>query len=146
MVIDESIRIYPPVYGIDRLVAKDDFIDGYRIPAGSIVVLSTYVLQHHPKYWENPERFDPLRFADGQEQTRPAYAYFPFGGGPRRCLGFRFAMAQMPMVLATLLQCRRLELVPGQTIKPAPTLNLVPSGRVMMTLRPRTAVAHVGGA
>ena len=146
MVIEESLRIYPPAWGIDRMTAKDDVIDGYRIPAGSTVAISTYVMHHHPKYWDNPEGFDPLRFSDDQEPTRPTYSYFPFGGGARRCIGFRFAMTQMPLVLATLLQRRRLELVPGQIIRPLPLLNLIPARPMMMTPRPRTAVAHVGGA
>jgi cytochrome P450 len=145
MVIEESLRIFPPAWGIDRTAVKDDIIDGYRIPAGSTVAISTYVLHHHPKYWDNPEGFDPLRFADGQDQTRPTYAYFPFGGGARRCIGFRFAMTQMPLVIATLLQRHRLELAPGQTIRPTPMLNLIPAGPVMMTPRPRAAVAHVAG-
>ena len=86
MVIQETMRLYPPVWGYVRDAASDDIIDGYRIPAGSMVMLSPYITHRHPAYWDNPEGFSPERFSPENSEGRHRYAYFPFGAGPRRAV------------------------------------------------------------
>jgi cytochrome P450 len=139
MVIDESMRLFPPAWGFDRRARAEDHILGYRIPARSTVAMSAYVVHRHPAYWENPEGFDPLRFANRDAAGRPDYTYFPFGGGPRRCVGFRFALAVMQIFLAAIVQQFALDLVPGPPIAPRPVLNLPPNRPFLMTLRPQPA-------
>src|SRR5262249_3699566 len=85
-VIAEVLRLYPPPWLTARTPTEDDELGGYRIPAGSLVLLSPYVTHRHPAVWAAPERFDPNRFAPEASAARPAFAYFPFGGGPRRCI------------------------------------------------------------
>ena len=137
MVLEESMRLYPPAWGIDRRAEHSDVVGGYEIPAGAAIAISPYVVHHLPAYWNNPEGFDPSRFAPANSAGRPQYAYFPFGGGPRRCIGMRFAMAQMQLVLAAVLQQFELDLLPGPPISPRPILNFSPSRDVMMHLRLR---------
>jgi cytochrome P450 len=122
-IVLESMRLYPPAWIISRSAMEADEIGGYEIPAGSIVFVSPYVLHRHPGAWENPEGFDPSRFA----RDPPKGAYLPFGAGPRMCIGTGFAMMEAELVLATLAQRLRFDLVPG------PLLELEPS----ITLRPR---------
>jgi cytochrome P450 len=136
MVIEETMRLLPPAWGIDRKAAQADELGGYAIPAGTIVGISSYVVHHLPAYWKNPEGFDPLRFTPENSAGRPTYAYLPFGGGPRRCIGFRFAMMQMQVILAALIQQVDLDLVPGPPVTPVPRLNLIPSRDFMMTVQP----------
>jgi cytochrome P450 len=137
MVLEESMRLYPPAWGLDRHAEHEDVVGGYEIPAGASMAISSYVVHRLPAYWRNPEGFDPSRFAPANSAGRPQYAYFPFGGGPRRCIGMRFAMAQMQLVLAMVLQQFELDLVPGPPIPPRPIVNFSPSRDVMMHLRLR---------
>ncbi len=135
MVIEESMRLYPPIWGFDRKSIADDELGGYRIPAGSTVAICTYVMHHHPAYWENPEGFDPMRFSEERSAGRPEYAYLPFGGGPRRCVGNRFAMIQMQLILAAVTQNFELDLVPGAPINVHPAVNLRPDRNFLMTVK-----------
>jgi cytochrome P450 len=135
MVIDESMRLYPPAWGFDRKSVADDVLGGYRIPAGSTVAICTYVMHHHPAYWENPEGFDPMRFSEERSVGRPEYAYLPFGGGPRRCIGNRFAMLEMQLILAAITQNFDLDLVPGPAVNVWPTVNLQPDRNFEMALK-----------
>ena len=141
MILQESLRITPPTWGIDRRAREDDEIDGYLIRKGTKVALSPFVVHHLPNYWPDPERFDPERFTDAQEKARPTYAYFPFGGGPRRCVGMRFAMAEAQLMLAVLGQSFSLRLQPGAEVFPVARTTLVPHGGVPMTVRPRVVPA-----
>jgi cytochrome P450 len=134
MVIQETLRITPPAWGFDRRAVGEDFIGSYRIPPKASVAISIYAIQHHPKYWDNPEQFDPLRFSDERSRNRPEYAFLPFGGGPRRCVGMRMAMMQMDLMLATMLQKYIFRLVPGISFELQPMLNLRPKNGVWMTL------------
>ena len=122
MVIEESMRLYPPAWTIARSVAQDDEIDGFQIPAGSIVFVSPYVVHRHPGIWQDPEGFDPRRFAG----EKPRGAYFPFGGGPRLCIGNGFAMMEAELVLATIARRVRFELQPGHPVVPEPSITLRP--------------------
>jgi cytochrome P450 len=94
-------------------------------------------MHRHPAFWDNPEGFDPERFAPGNLEKRPRYAYFPFGGGPRQCIGNTFALVEAQLILATVLQKFRLSLLPGQKIEPVPLVTLRPNVPIRMTLQPR---------
>jgi cytochrome P450 len=137
MVIDESIRLYPPAWLISRTAREDDVIDGVMIPAGSIAFLSPYVTHRHPAYWDNPEGFDPERFSKHNLEDRPDFAYFPFGGGPRLCIGNNFALMEAQLVMATLVQHFRVELVPGHPIEFQPSITLRPRHGILCWLRSR---------
>lgn len=127
MVFKEAMRLYPPVWGIPRIAVEDDEIGGYLIPKESRVLVSPYLAHRDPEQWENPEAFEPDRFSQANEQARPQFAYFPFGGGPRQCIGNNFAMMEGVMVLATVAQKYRPQPAPGSEVR----------AEVAMTLRPR---------
>lgn len=120
MVIQESMRLYPPIWAIERRVIAGDVIGGYRIPAGSSIVISPYVLHRQPEYWPEPDRFDPQRF---EGDKRPA-AYIPFGAGPRYCIGNEFAMMEARLIVAMVMQSFRLTLEPGHPVEPNPCITL----------------------
>ncbi len=136
MVIDESLRLYPPAWGMSRHAIADDEIRGYRVPAGAEVAVVQYVTHRHPDFWDNPEEFDPERFTPERSAGRPNFAYFPFGGGPRLCIGNTFALMEAQLILAMVAQTYRLQLVPGQAIEPEPIITLRPRPRIQMTLAP----------
>jgi cytochrome P450 len=121
-VIQESLRLYPPAWIIARSATAADEVAGYEIPAGSIVFVSPYVVHRHPGLWDDPEGFDPERFA--KEPARGAY--FPFGGGPRQCIGNAFANMEAELVLATLAQRVRFDLSPGEPVLLDPSITLRP--------------------
>lgn len=124
MVLQESMRLFPPVWGLSRLVAQEDEIGGHQVPRGARVVISQYVTHRHPDFWEEPGEFDPERFAPERSAGRPRYAYFPFSGGPRQCIGNNFAMMEATLVLATVARRYRLTLVPGHPVEPEPSFTL----------------------
>jgi cytochrome P450 len=136
-VLQEAMRIYPPAWITDRHAEGDDTICGYHIPAGTRVFLSPWATHRHPRYWTDPETFDPDRFSPARSEGRPAFAYFPFGGGPRICIGNAFAMMEAQILLAMICQRYRLELAPGVTIVPERGITLRPSPALPMLLRPR---------
>lgn len=135
-VIEEALRLYPPTWITARTPLEDDEIGGYAIPAGSVVLLSPYVMHRHPRFWEAPTVFDPERFTPARAVDRPRYAYFPFGGGPRRCLGEHFALQEAQLIVAMVAQRYRLQLVPGHPIIPQPLLALRPRDGVRVMLHP----------
>jgi cytochrome P450 len=137
MVVDESLRVYPPIWGYTRDPIADDEIDGYHIPAGSTIFLSPYVTQRHPDIWEEPDRFDPERFAPGRAEQYPPFSYFPFGGGSRKCIGFHLALLQMQLVTAMVAQRFRLETVPGHPVEYGRMVALRPAHGIRATLRQR---------
>jgi cytochrome P450 len=124
--IEESLRLYPPAWGFSRLSLGDDEIGGYKVPKGSIVFLIPFVIHRRPKLWPDPERFDPDRFTPEREAARPRFAYIPFGGGPRGCIGNHFAMVEAQLIVATVAQRYRIELEPGQQIRPEALITLRP--------------------
>jgi cytochrome P450 len=132
MVLEETMRLLPPAWVVTRSAVGDDEVDGFFVPAGSLVIVSPYVTHRDPELWPNPEGFDPLRF-EGSEQ--PRYAYFPFGGGPHLCIGAGFAMMEAQIVLATVAQHVRLDLVPGHPVEVEPLVTLRPRHGIRMTLR-----------
>lgn len=133
-VIKETMRLYPPAWMIDRHTIADDEILGYRIRKGTLVLVSPYVTHRHPEYWPNPEGFDPERFSPANEEARPRYAYFPFGGGPRQCIGNAFAMMEAQLIVAAVLQRFRPWLVPGHPVAPETLITLRPRWGLRMGL------------
>jgi cytochrome P450 len=137
MVIDETLRLYPPAWITNRRAIETDTMCGYRIPADAILSISPYVTHRDPQLWENPEGFDPERFAPELAAGRPHYAYFPFGGGPRQCIGKGFALMEATLVLALLAQHYELHLVPGRRVETVAMATLRPRYGIWMTAHPR---------
>jgi len=138
MVVEETMRIYPSAWLNSRSNINDDEIGGYHIPAKSLLMLSPYVTHRLPDFWKNPEDFEPEHFSVEQSAGRPRYAYFPFGGGPRQCLGDVFAMTEIQLIVAMLSQHFRLKLVPIKPVVPRPELTLQPRYGLQMTLERRS--------
>ena len=115
---------------------RDDEIAGYHIPANTIMVLSQYVTHPDPRFWENPEGFDPERFTPERSAKRSQYAYFPFSGGPRQRIGNEFALMEATLVVATVAQHYRVHLVPGHPVEACTIFTLHPRYGVLMTLHP----------
>jgi cytochrome P450 len=131
MVINETLRLYPPIHLGNRVAATDLEFGGYRIPAGRRVLYSIYLAHRDPAYWPDPERFDPERFQPEQRRQRPAYTFLPFGGGRRNCIGFAFAQVEAKVVLARILQTvdvrlaqRRIQVHMGATLEPRPGVRM----------------------
>jgi len=135
MAIEESLRMYPPVWVVARRAMVDDEIDGFHIPAKSTVLLSPYATHPHPEFWQQPDVFDINRFSTERAEHRPKGAYFPFIYGPHQCIGMDFAMQEMCLVVAMILQRFDFNLSPNQTIRPIPALTLNPSGPIQIAIR-----------
>ena len=135
MVVEEALRLYPPFWSISRKAEQDDMLGDYHIAAGSTLMLCPYVTHRNPVYWRDPERFDPERFSPEQSEGRPKYAYFPFGGGPRVCLGKAFALMEAKLYLAMMVQKFALDLVPGQRLGAEPMISLRPLEGLEMEIR-----------
>lgn len=136
-VIRESMRLLPPVWAFERDALEDDVLAGYRIEKGSTVGVATYALHRHPDHWDNPEGFDPDRFLPERSAGRARFAYLPFGGGPRLCIGMGMAMMEAVLVLATLRRRYRFELVPGHRVELDPSVTLRPRHGIRMWCKPR---------
>jgi len=134
-VIDEALRLYPPVYMFFREATQDVELAGYDIPEGTTLVLPQWVVHRDPAWWDEPETFRPDRFAG--ESDRPEYAYFPFGGGPRHCIGMRFARMEMKTVLATIFSDYTLDLVSNSRPDLIASSNLKPGEPVKIRLDER---------
>jgi cytochrome P450 len=116
-VVEETMRLYPPVPWVGRQARRTCTIGGYRVPARGVICLSPYVTQRHPAFWAAPDTFDPDHFEPGAVKTRPKGAYFPFGIGPRRCIGQGLAMMEMLVIAAVVLPRWRFRLQPGAVIE-----------------------------
>lgn len=138
-VLAESLRLYPPAWVIGRRAIVDYEAAGYRVPKGSIVLLSPWVMHRDPRFFPDPDRFDPDRWTDEARAARPRFAYFPFGAGPRICLGEQFAWMEGVLVLATLARRWRPRLAPGPPVVLQPSITLRPFGGMRMILEPRSA-------
>jgi cytochrome P450 len=125
-VVTESMRLYPPAYGIGRQAATATEIAGHRIAPGTIVVIPTWVVHRDARWFEEPEAFRPERWAGDRARRLPRFAYFPFGGGPRQCIGNGFAMMEAVLLLATIARRFRLSMLPGQDVRPTPYVTLRP--------------------
>ncbi|MET0404377.1 MAG: cytochrome P450 [Cystobacter sp.] len=136
-VLDETLRLYPPAYILSRKVVEDDVLCGHQILGGSTVDISPYVTHRLPEFWPDPDRFDPDRFTPDKVAARPRYAYFPFLGGPRQCIGNTFALMEGTLILATLAQRHRPRLQEGYTPKPEALVTLRPSEHLPVRILPR---------
>lgn len=134
MIIEEVLRLYPPVYIFSRKVIQEDTIGGFRIPAGSSIDICPYVTHRHPAFWDRPDAFEPERFGS---ELRHRYAYFPFSSGPRQCIGNNFALAEMQLVLATITQRCQLRLQPDQQVEAEQLITLRPRGGLPMLVQSR---------
>ena len=136
-VLDEAMRLYPPGWAFTRTPEADDEIAGTPVRAGSIVIVSSYANQRSPRFWDDPETFDPERFAPGRRETIGAYAYFPFGVGPHACIGKHMAEIESRLALALLARRYRLEPVSPAPVPPEPAITLTPGApiRVRATRR-----------
>ena len=137
MVVAESMRLYPPAWAMGRRALADFSLGGYQFPARTSVFMSQFVMQRNAKYFADPLRFDPERFSPANEASRPRFAYFPFGGGARQCIGEQFAWMELVLVLATIAQKWKLRLVPSHVVQPQPLITLRPRFGMKMTLEPR---------
>lgn len=137
MVLDESLRLYPPAHTMSRQAIADDELVGRRIPARSTVLIVPWVLHRHRRLWERPEQFDPERFSPERAASRPRFAYLPFGAGPRICIGAAFAITEGMLILATVAQRYRLRLVPEHPVEPLGLITLRSRHGMRMTLARR---------
>lgn len=135
MVIQEAMRLYPPVWILTRVAQSADEVGGFHVPAGADVLVCPYTLHRHPGFWEAPERFDPDRFDPEREESRARYAYIPFGAGPRFCVGNHLGMMEATLVLAMVVRELRLTTVPGHRVVPEPMLSLRLRGGLPVTVR-----------
>jgi len=142
-VVKESMRLYPPAWAQARRAIADFALEGYEFPAGSFVVVSQWVTHRRHDFWRDPQRFLPERFDPSTESEPPPLAYFPFGAGPRTCIGMPFAMLEARLVLATILQRFRPALAPGFRVVPRALIILQPANGVRMILEPVTRSINV---
>ena len=147
MIIKESLRLYPPAWALNvREAAEDVEIDGYLIPKGSSLFVSPYAVQRSPRYFEDPLTFDPERFSPENEKTISRYAYFPFGGGPRVCIGNSFAMMEAQLILATMAQHVSLSLMSDQVVEIDPQVTMGTKHELRMRVHTRETVAQAAAA
>ena len=139
-VLLESMRLYPPAWIIGRMALENVDLGPYQVRRGSLVLTSQYLVHRDERWFPEPERFEPARWERSPRASLPRYAYFPFGGGSRVCIGEHFAMMEAVMILATLLSRWSLAAVPGQAIRAQPgiTLRPHPGPRVILRERPRS--------
>jgi cytochrome P450 len=139
MVLRESMRLYPPVWVIGRRALAPFRLGEYELPADTNVLISQLLMHRDARYFPMPERFDPDRWSanDLRAAALPRFAYFPFGGGPRVCIGAGFAMMEAVLLLATIAQQFRIQIAPGQKVKLQPTVTLRPRNGIPVTLRRR---------
>jgi cytochrome P450 len=137
MVVDESMRLYPPAWGFSRQALADDELGGFRLPQGWLAFVIPWVLHRDPAYWEEPEAFDPERFSPERSADRPKFVYIPFGAGPRQCIGSQFALIEAQLTLATLAQSYRLHLKSGHNADPWPLITLRPRYGMPMIIEQR---------
>jgi cytochrome P450 len=137
MVLDEALRLFPPAAIVPRQANDADVINGYTIPKNALILMSQYVTHRHPDFWPDPERFCPERFASAQVALRHDFAYFPFGAGPRVCIGKPFALLEMHLTLATIAQAYNLQLLVDRPVVPHLSTTLQPQNGLWMTVQAR---------
>jgi cytochrome P450 len=140
-VITESMRLYPPAWGMARLAIEDAEIGGYPVPKDCGVSFAQWLVHRDPRWYDAPEEFRPERWEGDLLKRLPRFAYFPFGGGPRQCIGNTFAVMEATLLLATIAQRFRIHLAPDHPIVPMPSITLRPRYGVRVSLEARTAEA-----
>jgi cytochrome P450 len=136
-VVQEAMRLYPPVYAFGREASTTCTITGFRVPAGTTILMSPWVVHRDPRFYEAPEQYRPERWSSDAVRTMPKFAYCPFGGGPRICIGNSFAMMEMVLLVATLVQRFRFTLLPEPAVVPSPTFTLRPRNGIPVQLERR---------
>jgi len=136
-VMQEGLRLYPPGWFIGRAAQAEVRLGGYTVPKGTVVMMSQYVMHRDGRFFADPERFKPERWEGDFQDRLPRGAYFPFSAGDRHCIGEGFAWQEALLILATLVERWKFELVPGQHIRPRPSVTLRPDGPIKMIVRPR---------
>ncbi|MCY7423176.1 MAG: cytochrome P450 [Chitinophagaceae bacterium] len=136
-VIEESLRLYPPFWMVDREALSDDEVAGLDIPAGSTVIAFIHALHHSPLYWKDPEEFRPERFAPAEKKKHTPFTFMPFGAGPRGCIGGNFAMMQMLLILTNIIRNYDIKLVPDEAVEIEPMLILRPKGGIKIKFSKR---------
>ncbi len=136
-VVKESMRLYPPAWGVGRTAVNEFELAGYRIPAGANIVMSQWVMHRDARFFPDPEKFDPGRWSTEKCRNLPRFAYFPFGAGPRQCIGASFAMMEAVLLLATIAQRFQLCPVRAHAVEPLPSITLRPKRGVWVQLRKR---------
>jgi cytochrome P450 len=134
-VIEETLRLYPPIWILDRFSVADTTVGGYHVPAGSIMLIPPYLNHRDDTHWTDPTRFDPTRFLPEYAEARPRLSYMPFGYGPRVCMGGRFALMEAILITAMIAQRFTLDLEPDREIGTEPNVTLRPRGGLAMVLR-----------
>jgi cytochrome P450 len=137
MVVKESMRLYPPAWVLGREAIRGFELGGYSIPSGAQLMISPWLMHRDPRYFDQPEEFRPERWASEQIKQLPKYAYFPFGGGPRLCIGNSFAMMEATVILATIAQRFHLDLATSQRVTALPSITLRPKRGVTVIVTPR---------
>jgi len=138
-VVKESLRLFPPVWLFSRTPLEADIVGGHRIPGGAMVLLSPFVTHRHPAAWPNPEGFDPDRWLPEHSQGRHRFAWFPFSGGPRKCIGDQFGLQEMQLAITMIVQRFRVDLVAGHPVTPQPGITLGQQHGVIATVARRVA-------
>lgn len=138
-VVQESMRLLPPVWAVARLSHQDEVFQGYRIPAGAYITIPIYAIHRHPEFWPDPDRFDPERFSPQRTEPRHSYSYIPFSAGPRTCIGASMAMLEIQLVVANLLPRFHMDVAPGARIETAAKVTLTPKHGMPMRVTPRAA-------
>jgi len=136
-VITESMRLYPPAWGMARTAIEEHEIAGYRVPKGSGVSFTTWTVHRDPRWYDAPEEFRPERWEGDLHKRLPRFAYFPFGGGPRQCIGNTFALMETALIVATVAQQFRFRLVPGHKVTPLASITLRPRDGILVKLEKR---------
>jgi cytochrome P450 len=137
MVLDETMRLYPPSAVLPRQAKILDHLGDYAVPKHAVVLMSQYVTHRHPDFWPDPERFDPERFTPERAAQQHRFAYFPFGAGPRACIGKPLALLEMQLTLIIMAQTYVLRLLPERPVQPALGVTLHPRGGLWMTVHER---------
>jgi cytochrome P450 len=130
----ETMRLYPPVWMFPRFCERDQVVGGWLIPAGSAMIVSQWITHRDPSLWERPDEFDPERFTPERSAGRPRYAYFPFGGGPRQCIGNNFALMEGQLIAAMMARRFRPRLPEGARVIAGSASTLKPKGGLKMRL------------
>ena len=136
-IIKETMRLYPPAWSVARRAINEFELDGYRIPAGANIVMSQWIMHHDKRFFGDPEKFDPDRWGTTACQNLPRFAYFPFGGGPRQCIGASFAVTEVALILASIAQRCRLVSVDQSPVLAVPSLTLRPKSPIRLRIEPR---------
>ena len=145
-VVRETLRLYPPAWRIFRMTQAPLHIGDYLLPAGANIVLAQWVTQRDPRWFSDPDAFEPDRWADDATKKLPRFAYFPFGGGPRVCIGAGFAMMEATLLLAAIAQRYRVHLAPGARVEPLASITLRPRNGLRVVLEKRERAGFLGAA